>query len=139
MTRSFAWIGAGCACLFLVAGCTLDSMSLNVFGTARGDGPVVAGSLDVVSASTQKALSDMNLFVSVHRDGDVMKLTSTTPSGKRFTLLLKARKTDHGDETQVSIQWEKDADDAFWLQLAGAIGRPTPSSYPTWAAEGPPH
>ncbi len=130
MTR---WLGrfvAACTCLF-VAGCTLDSFSLNAFGTAKGDGPVVAGSLEVASASAQKALSDLNLFVTVHKDGDTMKLAARTPSGKDFVLVLKARKTDHGDETQLSIQWKGDSDDAFWIRLAEAIAspKPTPSPY----------
>jgi hypothetical protein len=84
---------------------------------------VVAASLDVVSASAQKALS--NVFVIVYRNKDVIKMTSTTPDGKRFTLILKGRKTDHGDETQLTIHWEKDADNAFWLQLAESIANPS--------------
>ena len=134
MTKSHGLVGAACVCLFFVSGCTLDSFSLNVFGTGKGDGPVVAGSLDMVAASTQKVLGDMKLFVTTHRDSDTVKLTSTTPGGKRFTLVLKARKTDHGDETTVNIQWEKDADDAFWLQLAANLARPAVAPPP----EGPP-
>jgi len=131
MARSHGLIGAACVCLFFVSGCTIDSFALNVLGTDKGDGPVVAGSLDVVAVSTQNALRDMGLFVSTHRDADTVKLTSTTKDGKRFTLLLQARKTDHGDETTVSIHWEKDADDAFWLQLAANLTRPAaaPSPY----------
>ena len=132
MTRWLGRVGAACTCLFLFAGCTLDSFSLNAFGTAKGDGPVVAGSLDVVSASAQKALSDMHLFVTVHKNSDVVKLAARTPAGKDFVLVLKARKTDHGDETQVSVQWKGDADDAFWVQLAGAIVNPTPTPPDPW-------
>jgi len=107
-------------------GCTLDSFSLSALGTAKDDGgPVVVGSLDVVTASTQNAMHDLGLFVSTSRDGNTARLTSTTPGGKRFTLLLRATKTDHGDETQVSIKWEKEADDAFWLQLTGALAKPS--------------
>ncbi len=130
MTRWFG-VGAASAFLFLVAGCTLDSFTLNAFGTAKGDGPVVAGSLDVVSASAQKALSDMNLFVTVHKNSDTVKLAARTPGGKDFVLVLKARKTDHGDETQASIQWKGDADDAFWIQLAAAIASPAPAPRPS--------
>ena len=120
MTRWFG-VGAACACLFLVAGCTLDSFTLNAFGTAKGDGPVVAGSLDVVAASAQSILrDDMQLFVTVHKNSDTVKLAARTKAGKDFVLVLKARKTDHGDETQLSIQWKGDADDAFWIQLAAA-------------------
>ena len=133
MARSHGLVGVSCLCLFLV-GCTLDSFSLSALGTAKDDGaPVVAGSLDVVTASTQKAMSDMGLFVSTSRDGNTARLTSTTPGGKRFVLSLRASKTDHGDETQVSIKWEKEADDAFWLQLTGVLVRPSAT-----ASEGPP-
>jgi hypothetical protein len=132
MTRSHGLIGMACVCLFLASGCTLDTFALNVFGTDRGNGPVVAGSLDAVAASTQKTLSDMHLSVSARRDGDAVKLTSTTPGGKRFTLVLKARKADHGDETTVNIQWEKDADDAFWLQLAANLARPAAAPAPPY-------
>jgi hypothetical protein len=124
MLKKYGLIGAALPCLFLLAGCTLDAFSLAAFGTSKGDGPVVAGSLDVVTTASQKAMGDMGLFVSVRRDGESAKLTSTTPGGKRFTLVLKSRKTDHGDETQVSIQWEKEADQAFWLQLTAAIVTP---------------
>ena len=130
MVKTYGLIGAACTCLFLVAGCTLDSFSLAAFGTAKGDGPVVAGSLDAVAAASQKAMGEMNLFVSVRRDGETAKLTSTTPSGKRFTLVLKGRKTDHGDETQVNIKWEKDADQAFWLQLAAVVAAPKSEKAP---------
>jgi hypothetical protein len=126
MLKKYGLIGAAFSCLFLLAGCTLDTFSLAAFGTSKGDGPVVAGSLDVVTAASQKAMGDMGLFVSIHRDGESAKLTSTTPGGKRFTLVLKSRKTDHGDETQVSIQWEKEADQAFWLQLSAAVASPKP-------------
>ncbi len=137
MTRWFGRFGAACTCLFLVAGCTLDSFSLNAFGTAKGDGPVVAGSLNVVSASAQKALSDLNLFVTVHKDGDTMKLAARSPGGKDFVLVLKARKTDHGDETQLSIQWKGDPDDAFWIRLAESIASPKPTPSPYVPTEGP--
>ncbi len=126
MLKKYGLIGAALPCIFLLAGCTLDSFSLAAFGTSKGDGPVVAGSLDVVTGSTQKAMGDLGLFVSVRRDGDSARLTSTTPGGKRFTLVLKSRKTDHGDETLVTIQWEKEADQAFWLQLAAAVTSPKP-------------
>ena len=128
MARSRGLVVASCLCLFL-GGCTLDSLSLSALGTAKGDGgPVVAGSLDVVTASTQNAMRDMGLFVSTSRDGNTARLTSTTPGGKRFVLSLKSRKTDHGDETQVSIKWEKEADDAFFLRLTGALARPSAPS-----------
>jgi hypothetical protein len=122
---------AALCCLFLAVGCSLDAFSLAAFGTSKGDGPVVAGSLDVVTATSQKAISDMGLFVSVNRDRESAKLTSTTAGGKRFTLVLKSRKTDHGDETQVSIQWEKEADEAFWLQLAAVVAAPKPEKAAT--------
>jgi hypothetical protein len=131
MTKAHGLTAAAFTCLFLVAGCTMDSFSLSAFGTAKGDGPVVAGSLDVVTAASQKAMGDLGLFVSVRHDGESAKLTSTTPGGKRFTLVLKSRKTDHGDETQVSIQWEKEADQAFWLQLSAAIIAPKPEKAAT--------
>jgi hypothetical protein len=137
MAKSHGLVGAACMCLFL-AGCTLDSFSLSELVTAKGDGgPVVAGSLDVVTASTQKALGDMGLFVRMNRDGETARLSSKTPGGKGFTLLLKARKTDHGDETQVSVQWEKEADDAFWLQLGAVLARSNATAAPA-LSEAPP-
>ena len=131
MFKKCGLVCAALSCLFLAVGCSLDTFSLAAFGTSKGDGPVVAGSLDAVTATSQKAISDMGLFVSVRRDGESAKLTSTTAGGKRFTLVLKSRKTDHGDETQVSIQWEKEADQAFWLQLAAAVAAPKPAEAAT--------
>ena len=126
MVKAYGLIGAAFFGVFLIAGCTLDTFSVTAFGTAKSDGPVVAGSLDAVTAASQKAMGDLGLFVSVRHDGETAKLTSTTPSGKRFTLVLKSHKTAQGEETQVNIQWEKDADPAFWLQLAAAITAPKP-------------
>ena len=126
MVKTYGLIGAAFIGVFLMAGCTLDTFSVTAFGTAKGDGPVIAGSLDAVTAASQKAMGDLGLFVSVHHDGEAVKLTSTTPGGKRFMLVLKSHKTAHGDETQVNIQWEKEADAAFWLQLAAAITTPKP-------------
>ncbi|HVS37455.1 MAG TPA: hypothetical protein VMS17_17970 [Gemmataceae bacterium] len=126
MTRFFGWLGAAGACLCLLGGCTLDSFSLNAFGTTKGD-PVVAASLDATAAMTQKAFNDLQIFFVMNRTDDAtVKIAAQSPSGKRFTLLLKARKTDHGDETQLTIHWDKDADDAFWLRLAAAIAAPQP-------------
>lgn len=130
MARSHGLVGVSCVAVFLV-GCAIDSFSLSALGTAKDDGgPVVVGSVDVAAASTQKALGDMGLFVSMKRDGDTARLTSTTPGGKRFTLTLKARKTEHGDETQVSIKWEKEADDAFWAQFALVLAGRRPAAAP---------
>lgn len=126
MVKAYGLIGAAFIGVFLIAGCTLDTFSVTAFGAAKGDGPVVAGSLDAVTAVSQKAMGDLGLFVSVRHNGEAVKLTSTTPGGKRFTLVLKSHKTAQGEETQVNIQWEKDADPAFWLQLAAAITTPKP-------------
>jgi hypothetical protein len=130
MRKSYGLIGAASLCLFMASGCALDSFSLTAFTASKGDGPVVQGSLNAVASTAQKAMGEMGLFVSVRRDAESAKLTSTTPSGKRFTLVLKAHKTDHGDETQVSIQWEKEADQAFWLQLTAAVVAPKSEQTP---------
>ena len=127
MARSFSLLGAVSAVLFLVAGCAVDSFSLTALGMGQGDGPILPGGLDVTAVAAQRAMGERGLFVSMHRDSDTVKLTSTTPGGKRVALVLKGRKTDHGEETQASIQWEKDVDDAFWIQLAGDLARPSPS------------
>ena len=137
MARPYGLIGAAGVCLLLVAGCVQDTFSLTALATAKSDGPVIAGSLDATTVAAQRTLrDDMSLFVTMHRANDTVNLTSTTASGKRFTLTLKNRKTDHGEETQASIQWEKDADDAFWIQLAANLTKPQPTAN-KWDGEKP--
>ncbi len=83
----------------------------------------------MASARAQQAFSDMGIFISTGKaENNTIKIVAQSRNGKRFTLTLKGRKTDHGDETQLSIHWEKDADDAFWLELAGAITNPKPAA-----------
>jgi hypothetical protein len=138
MARCYGLIGAVGVGLLLVAGCTMDSFSLTALGVVKSEGPVIAGSLDATTVAAQQTLrGDMGLFVTTHRDSDTVKLTSTTAGGKRFTLVLKAHKTDHGEETQASIQWEKDADDAFWIQLAAKLAKPQPTSPNLWDGDKP--
>ena len=129
MTRSLGWVGAGCACLCLVAGCTLDAFTLPGFGGF--DGVVVAGSLDDVATQTKQALDRLNIFISTGApDKNTIRIAAQSHSGKRFVLTLKGRKTDHGDETQLSIRWDKDADDAFWAELTAAVQNPKPAPSP---------
>jgi hypothetical protein len=74
-------------------------------------------SLAVVSANAQTALQGAGLFVTLKRDGENVLLKSTTPSGRRFTLVLTGTKSSAGEQTQIRIEWENEPDDAFWSEF----------------------
>jgi hypothetical protein len=108
------------ACLLLAAGCVTGSfLNLNVWST-KGHEQVVLGSPDRVAITAQAALSRMGLFVKASREGEDFRLTSSTASGKHFSLVLKRQA---GDSTAVHIEWENDADESFWLDFASQLTR----------------
>jgi hypothetical protein len=59
-------------------------------------------------------------------DDDTVKLNGQTKSGRRFSLLLKRQKTDYAENTAISVEWEKDADEEFWAIVLDLVVRPAP-------------
>jgi hypothetical protein len=58
-------------------------------------------------------------------DGTI-KLSGETKSHKRFALVLKRQKTTSGESTAISIEWENEADEQFWLTVLDLLVRPAP-------------
>jgi hypothetical protein len=82
-----------------------------------GKQQVVAGSVDQVSANLQAALGRIGVAATSTRDGQDVRIAGSTRSGRKFALLLRRQKTDAGERTAVAIEWEKDADEQFWLTV----------------------
>lgn len=124
MHRQASLIAASAVVLLATAGCTLEQFRVNVLGLSSDtSGHVIAGSLESVTSSTQGTLRQMGLFVESKKTGDTVRLTSKTQTGRTFSLVLRRQKTEHGEQTRINIEWEKDRDDAFWLELAGILVR----------------
>jgi hypothetical protein len=116
-------VGAGAWLLLLAAGCATDSFNLSFFASSPAREEVVAAPLDSVSASAQATLRNLGLFVSSNRDGDSVRLKSTTSSGEHFVLVLKRQMADQGggEQTRVRIEWDKNPDEQFWFQLLSGL------------------
>ena len=119
MTRQ---MGVVCAAALLLAatGCSLGSFLVSATGS-DGKPQVVAGSVDEVSARLQAALGHVGVAVAADRQGEDVRLAGVTSTGKKFALLLKRQKTENVERTAIVIQWEKEADEAFWLAVVDLL------------------
>ncbi len=119
MTRR---LGVVCAAALLVAtaGCSLNSFLVSATGP-DGKQQVVAGSVDEVSARLQASLSRVGVQVLASRQGEDVRLTGATRSGKRFALVLKRQKADNVERTAIAVEWEKEADDQFWSAVVDLL------------------
>jgi hypothetical protein len=119
-------MGVVCAAalLFAAAGCSAASLLLS-WTESGGKQQVVSGSVDQTSANLQAALKNAGIIVSANQVGEEVRLHGETKSHKRFVLVLKRRQTSSGENTAISIEWEKDADEQFWQtvleQLAASV------------------
>jgi hypothetical protein len=104
-----------------LGGCTLDATSLNLFAASGDREQVIAGSLESVSSSAESSLQAMGVFVSKSREGEAIRLSSSTKDGKKFSLVFKKVKGPHGEQTRMRIDWEDKADTGFWLQLVEIV------------------
>jgi hypothetical protein len=126
-------VGLACAAgLLVLSGCSLGSFFASVTGSS-GKPQVIAGSVDQTSVSLQAMLSRANVAVNISRDGSDVRLAGTTPSGKKFALLLQADKTGPEERTVVAVEWPGGADERFWsgvVTLLLSPPPPAPSGYP---------
>jgi hypothetical protein len=113
--------------LIVVSGCSASSFFLSYISSG-GKSQVVSGSVDDVSAHLQAALNNVGITVAATPDGDDLRLAGVTKSGKRFVLLLKRQKTSSGENTAISIDWEKDADEEFWLSVVEIVAKRRPAA-----------
>ena len=121
MTRARDLACAAGLLAMLAAGCAGDALRVTLPGFAAEGDLVVPGAARAVSASAAATLRGMNLFVATGRDGESVRVSSATPSGRKFTLWFRARKGESGEQTSVRIEWAKEADEAFWAQLQSAL------------------
>jgi hypothetical protein len=114
------------ALLFAAAGCSASSLLLSWVGSG-GKRQVVSGSINDVAAHLQASLGKLNIIVAVNpMDKDTIKLNGQTKSGKRFALVLKRQTTSEGENTSLSVEWEKDADEKFWAIVLDLLVNPAP-------------
>jgi hypothetical protein len=117
---------SGCAgALLLLAGCWTDGSSLHQRWLVVLRSRELPGTPATVADAAVTFLSQKRLFVSKRRDGEGIRLDSTSPSGKRFTLHLSAETFAGAQQTRARIDWEKEADQAFWDELQEALIRAT--------------
>ncbi len=121
------------ALLFAAAGCSAASFLLSFAGSG-GKQQVIAGSVDQTSASLQAALKNVGIIVSATKVGEDVRLIGETKSHKRFVLVLKRKQTGNDESTSLSIEWEKDADEQFWLMLLEQLAAPAPPANPSTSA-----
>jgi hypothetical protein len=131
-------MGVVCAAalLFAAAGCSAASLLLSWSGSG-GKQQVVSGSVDQTSANLQAALKDVGIIVSASQVGEDVRLIGETKSHKRFVLVLKRRQTSGGESTAISIEWEKDADEQFWLTVLEQLAAPAPLGASSTSASSP--
>jgi hypothetical protein len=121
-------MGVVCAAalLWVAAGCSANSFLLSFFGS-DGKQHVVTGSVDQVSANLQAALGRVGIAASLNQQGDDVRLVGTSKSGKKFALVLKRQMTNGGENTAVSVECERDADEQFWLTVVELLASPAPA------------
>src|SRR5947208_698686 len=78
--------------------------------TDKGRTYVARGSVATASLNVQAALQQAGLFFTFKRNGEEVLLKSTTPSGRRFTLVLKEIRSAEAEQTQINVEWENEPD-----------------------------
>jgi hypothetical protein len=114
------------ALLFAAAGCSAGSFLLSWVGSG-GKQQVVSGSVDEVAARLKASLNKVDIIVAINpMDDGTVKLNGQTKSGQRFALVLKRHMTSRGENTAITIEWEKDADEQFWATVLNLLVQPAP-------------
>jgi hypothetical protein len=125
-----------CAAVLLAAGCASSSFLVALTGSG-GKPQVIAGSVDQVSANLQAVLGRVGVSAQASRDGEDVRIAGTTKSGKKFAIVLHRQLTDSGEKTAVSVQWEQEADEQFWLSVVqGLTGPPGSAPAPQYRTPG---
>jgi hypothetical protein len=130
MSRRTA-IACTAALLLVAAGCSAGSFLMSWVGSG-GKQQAVSGSVDVVAERLRVALDKINIIVAVNPMGDgTIRLNGETKSKQRFALVLTQKKTSRGENTVITIEWEKgekDADEQFWAAVLDLLVQPAPAS-----------
>ncbi len=116
------------ALLLAVAGCSTGWFLMSWTG-GGGHRQIVSGSVGQVSEQLRVALGKANVIVAVNPiDDGTIRLNGETKSGRRFALVLKQHKTGSAENTAISIEWEKDADEQFWAGVLDLLVKPAPAT-----------
>jgi hypothetical protein len=107
--------------LLLAAGCVADSFTLEWWTGGNKESVELVGSAGMVSGEAQNVLRQTCGFVTAKRDGETIRLASSTPAGNKFTIVLKGTKTDQGEKTRVYVEWERDIDEIFWARFTAEL------------------
>jgi hypothetical protein len=118
-------VGAGLL-LVAAAGCTTGSFLVSWPGLG-GKQQIVSGSVDQVSAKLRTALGNVGISVTANQEGDNLRLSGTTKSGKKFSLLLKQQYSGGGPRTAIVIDWQGEADEEFWATVVQWMAPPPPA------------
>jgi hypothetical protein len=121
-------LGKVCAATLLLAvvGCSAGSFLLSWPG-ANGKQQILSGSVQDVAERLQVELGKIHVVVAVNpMDNGTIRLNGQTKSGQRFSLVLKRHATSRGEQTALSVEWEKDADEEFWASVLDVLVRPAP-------------
>ena len=114
------------ALLIVVAGCSADTFVLTWPGSG-GKPKIVSGSIEDTAAHLRASLSKLNIVVAVNpMDEGTIELNGLTKTGRRFALVLKRHKTNRGENTAITVEWEKDADEQFWATVLDLLVKPAP-------------
>jgi hypothetical protein len=98
--------------LLLGAGCeALDSFNLSYLSDGSDNSEcVLSASVDSVSRSAQALLTDLHLEAVVSKEGTAVRVSSRTPKGQRFALVIAP--TSDG-KTRVRIEWAGKPDETI--------------------------
>ncbi len=126
MSHHLKMVCAG-ALLCAAIGCTLDSFLVSIT-PGPGKTRYVAGSVDQVSTNLQAALSNVGIAATVTRQSGEARVAGVTRSGRKFALVLKQQYAAGGPRTSVSVEWEGEADEQFWLTVVEMLTTKTPKT-----------
>jgi hypothetical protein len=119
MGRAILWVCASWV-VALAAGC--GSSGSFLFENKGSGDRVIAASLDSVTQSATASLTQLHMAATVNRQGnDKVVISSSTPKGARFDLVLTREKTDQGEKTRMSIAWAGARDDQTAFQVMSHV------------------
>jgi hypothetical protein len=117
-------VGILCAGLLVgAAGCAWNFGNTRVEADVRVNDQAVDLALEDAAAKVQKELQKRGLEVTVHPEGDAIRLVSKTKAGGEFTVVLsRVRLASGKEQTRVRVEWGSSPDRELWLGLLVTLG-----------------
>lgn len=110
--------------LLVTAGCLSDSLRAS-FGCPPRQQMVVVGSVKVVASRLQDALTDAGIVVFRNQVGEDLRLAGMTKEKKVFCFHLSQEKGEGKEKTQITLQWDRQADEDLWRTVVLPLAQPT--------------